>query len=64
MKYLLHCFPFCEFIHELVEVADLLHELVWHILYLVTTDVASYESTVQIESGECLIEEHLVQGDR
>ncbi len=58
LQHLLHRFPFCKLIHELIEIADLLHEPIFHILYLVPTDTPCDESTIRIERG-CLAEERL-----
>lgn len=48
-QYLLHFFPFCKFIHELVEIADFAHESVWHLFNTIATDNTSDEVTIWIK---------------
>lgn len=48
-EYLLHHFPFREFIHELVEVADLFHESFFHLFYPISTDNARDEGAIRME---------------
>lgn len=57
-QHLLHRFPFCKLIHELVHISDFLHKPIFHILYLVLTDSPSYQCSMRIEGG-CLAEERL-----
>jgi hypothetical protein len=48
-KYFLHRFPFREIIHELIEVADFLHETVFHLLDFISTDCTRDECASGIE---------------
>jgi len=53
-----YSFPFCEFIHELIEIADFPHKSIFHLFDTISTDNTRDVSTSRIEewsiSEECL----------
>ena len=57
-QHLLHLFPLCELIHELVHISDLPHESILHILDPISTDSSCDECTSWIQVW-CLREERL-----
>lgn len=58
LEYFFHCFSFCEFIDELIEISDITHELIFDFGYFVSTDTPSDEYSIWIEnwgfSEKCL----------
>lgn len=48
-QYLLHRFPFCKLIHELIEIADFPHQPIFHLFDTISTDNPRDESASRIE---------------
>lgn len=58
LEYFFHCFSFCEFIDEFIEIPDITHELIFDFRYFVSTDTPGDEYSIWIEnwgfSEKCL----------